>query len=547
MARIDWSEIEWWDLPGPAGFLRDAADRIASDAVGIVGVSLPSLRPKGLLDALAAHVEEEIGLRAILLDAASFDPGQSPAHALAAAAGAQPGEIRSTKDFITAPQLADYLFILDAISLEAWDVWSLFLRTFRTERIASDRLAAPRLVIVQPAKLPPGEAAVSLGRDILQWKKIVTRSDMQLYVETLLGPGDDLVHRTSVATITETACWDPDLAQLLAGRGISDRLNPTALLSGANLQNLGEPCWSNGLVDIWDGGAHVHTLALVGQDGGELLTRRIWRAHVGAIFPAVELVRQTFVRRYFDELQAQMPIQKQFHQTVRTYNHPLELEINDVAYYLRDQIPIDEKRLLYHFKDLRTAMAHMEPANAQLIVQASTAWNAFAKSATFNEEAMAWQWPRCGQRLVLLVGPSGAGKSTYASKTYLTDEILSSDAIREELFGTSDMGGNQEHIFQLLRVRAQVRLSSGRSAVIDATNIRQRDRIANALLVPRDIPVDYILIDRPMSEKERDAGWRAEKPDLLENHARLFARELPHILAGDELPNVVVHDMRTGI
>jgi predicted kinase len=146
----------------------------------------------------------------------------------------------------------------------------------------------------------------------------------------------------------------------------------------------------------------------------------------------------------------------------------------------------------------------------------------------------------------MLIGPSCAGKSTYAASTYLAEEILSSDEIRVELFGSMSMAGSQQRVFEVLRDRAMGRLSTGRSVVIDATNIHQRDRLANAFIVPSDVTVEYVLIDRPMSEKQRDAGWRAEKPQLLENHANAFARELPDILLGDNLPNVVVRDLRAG-
>jgi AAA domain len=77
---------------------------------------------------------------------------------------------------------------------------------------------------------------------------------------------------------------------------------------------------------------------------------------------------------------------------------------------------------------LRMAMAHMDPGDAWRIVRASTLWDRLEPD--FPAASTGWDWPRCGQRLVLMVGPSGAGKSTYAAEHYDRGDVVSSDAIR---------------------------------------------------------------------------------------------------------------------
>lgn len=52
-------------------------------------------------------------------------------------------------------------------------------------------------------------------------------------------------------------------------------------------------------------------------------------------------------------------------------------------------------------------------------------------------------------------------------------------------------------------------------------------------------------LDRPMEEKRRDAGWRAELSfDLLAKHDQTFRSQIGDILAGDGLPNITVVDLR---
>lgn len=540
---IDWSRVDWWDLPGPSNFIERAADKLVSDDGGLVGLFFPTRRPAGLRDALVAALERERGLRAILVQAKDAHSARSPAHALAAAAGAPPGSIRSTNEFINSPALANAIFLIDQLDLLDWGDWSLFFRSFRSERVRSGRISAPSMGVFAPLALPTGETEAVFGTSQVKWRDVVSRADMHLFVESRLGRSGNLAARTAVATVAEIACWDPSIAMQLTGQPLEDQIDPRKLFGALQL-TLGTPSWSNGLVDLVDGAPHTHTLALLGS--GELLARRIWRAHVAIVFPVIEQVRQTFVDRYFDKLAAVLPVNKTFfNSTTRTYSHPLELEINDVFYYLKDDIPAIEAALLRDLKSLRTSMAHMEPGNASMIVRASKGWEAILQDAASVSSVVGWDWPRCGQRLVLLVGPSGAGKTTYASVNYPGEVVVSSDLIRMELYGSHVMTGSQGAVFAALRQRVRYALSTGNSVVVNSTNLRRSDRLANVALVPADIPIEYVVIDRPMEEKRRDGGWRLEREGLLEGHAAIMLSELADILAGDGIPNVTVIDRRT--
>lgn len=81
----------------------------------------------------------------------------------------------------------------------------------------------------------------------------------------------------------------------------------------------------------------------------------------------------------------------------------------------------------------------------------------------------------------MLVGISGSGKTTYAhymKNTFLEPvEIVSSDSIREELYGDESIQGNPNKVFRIMLARTKRYLGEGKSVIYDATNLSDRRRI----------------------------------------------------------------------
>lgn len=154
--------------------------------------------------------------------------------------------------------------------------------------------------------------------------------------------------------------------------------------------------------------------------------------------------------------------------------------------------------------------------------------------------------------LTLMVGPSGAGKTSWLKEVgcieYLgwgiyPEHIVSSDMIRRDLCGDFRDQSRNDEVFAALRAVVRERVRHGLPTVVDATNLRRKDRLA--CVEGTKGAVRYIVIDRPMEEKRRTTGWRAELPiDLLAKHDQTFRSQLKDILAGDNLPNVSVVDLR---
>jgi predicted kinase len=73
--------------------------------------------------------------------------------------------------------------------------------------------------------------------------------------------------------------------------------------------------------------------------------------------------------------------------------------------------------------------------------------------------------------LVVLVGAAGAGKSTLAARLFPEADVLSSDTFRELVSGDPADQRVTKVAFSILHRELDRRLASGRTTVIDATNV----------------------------------------------------------------------------
>lgn len=82
--------------------------------------------------------------------------------------------------------------------------------------------------------------------------------------------------------------------------------------------------------------------------------------------------------------------------------------------------------------------------------------------------------------LVLLSGLPASGKTVFAARLAprLRARVLESDRVRRELFPRERRYTRAEHarVFAAVRERAAETLAAGRHVIVDATNLRERDR-----------------------------------------------------------------------
>jgi predicted kinase len=544
---VSGSLASWrWGLSGPSRFLAKVADALVSSE-GTVCVPLPPSVPDGALQALADRIRETTGTRVLISDAAGGVGQRGPAHWLAARAAVPPTGIRTAANFLDAPTLADVVFLVHGVPFGEWRQWALFLRLLKVERERAERLVAPGIAIVPPPGVQTGEIRAIFGRREFRWEGRVRRLDTELALQHAMGgPGDeDMAARTANATVVEIAGWDFRLLSELADQPLETRLEPLEHLRGmaADIPRM-VATWENGRADVWEGRTYEHALSVMARGADTVIEERVWRAQVREVFPFLDTVRLGFIARHHDDLAKSLssePLVRTFRNgRTRTIQRPDEMEMAELYNRLEEMLPEPDRKFLRSCNWLRNRVAHLTPGPASTVIQLSDYWADNADR--FPNPCHGWDWPRCGQRLTIMVGPSGGGKSTWAKANHPGD-VVSSDDIRLEMFRTLENEGDQEPVFRKLRAEVLTRLASGRSAVIDATNLEVRQRIANARLAPEDFPVEYVVVDRPMEEKLATAGWRADRPWIIPKQAEQFAAGLDAILSGDGLPNVTVRNL----
>jgi predicted kinase len=296
-------------------------------------------------------------------------------------------------------------------------------------------------------------------------------------------------------------------------------------------------------VDLWDDEPAAHAVAALKHGLREHVRRRIWSAQAGVILPFCFRILRAFIARYNDALARSVspanPLKKKHGDREFEITDPLKLEFYDVRELTKHLMPSTELELLKIAGWTRNAVAHFDVVTSKTLMLFSDHYE--ANRDILESEIPGWNWPRCGQTMTLTVGPSGAGKSHWSSSQGL--EVVSSDEIRKQISLDGEFSGNQATIFERVRSSSSRVLSVGRDVIVDAMHLETEHRRRQISTCPPDIGVRYVILDRPLTEKQKDAGWRAGR-GIIEKYDQQFREEVEAALNGDSNPKIMVEDLR---
>lgn len=157
-------------------------------------------------------------------------------------------------------------------------------------------------------------------------------------------------------------------------------------------------------------------------------------------------------------------------------------------------------------------------------------------------------------RLYFLVGIPGAGKSTYAQRLIDNDPSIvwvSSDAIRQELWGDANDQQNPSQVFDEMFIRTVDAMQKGTNVIYDATNLTAKTRKATLTRLRQTLDQDFIavadVIVCSLSECKRRQGERDRKvPDeVIDRMVRQF--QTPWYNEGWDTINVISCDKQQNI
>lgn len=144
--------------------------------------------------------------------------------------------------------------------------------------------------------------------------------------------------------------------------------------------------------------------------------------------------------------------------------------------------------------------------------------------------------------LTLLVGGSRSGKSSWVRAYNNEYKTISSDNIRAQMLSDWTDQSHNDAVFKYMREVVALRIKNGMDTIVDATNIRNKDRKEFLKIVDKDCRIMYCVFNRPLEDKIRDRGEIPEA--VVRKHENVFQSNLKDILSGDGDERVEVFDMR---
>ena len=120
-------------------------------------------------------------------------------------------------------------------------------------------------------------------------------------------------------------------------------------------------------------------------------------------------------------------------------------------------------------------------------------------------------------KLFMMIGLPASGKSTIAREMVMTEdaEIVSSDLIRKELFGSEEVQKDNNKVFEIVHNRLIEGLEAGKNMIFDATNIDYKKRRAFLQRLNKlNVQKIAILVATPYEEcLERNAKRKRKVPE----------------------------------
>lgn len=320
-----------WTLPGLDRWLEDLAERLG---LGLLLVPPMPAAPPGLVEGLIARCRGLGDRQDICCDAAETGP---PADILAKAVGCAP-----SVEALASAACDQQLVVLRLAPGATGQIapWQTFLG--RLARARRDSPGLCLLVVEAPAALR--------GPDLPwadDWRGSLGQGDRVIWAEKHLPRArNGLAAELAVALAVELCGWRLDLAADLAQASLDDLADPLGWLARRRD--------ADGLAE-GDGAGTGCPIALHRNGERAALQRRVWRAQLATLFPALEEARLDLIDRHRRRLRVDDHLRSLGVTSVE------EIELGALRHQLHGALDRREANRLESLARLRNRLAHRQP------------------------------------------------------------------------------------------------------------------------------------------------------------------------------------------
>jgi hypothetical protein len=330
-----------WTLPAAAAFLDEV--EAAHDA-GLAIVCDDPAMPAAWMDALAARLR----LRTQDVLAVQVEAGCSPATAIADQLGCSP----QLQAFLDSRHYGTSAIVdLAPLVEKAHNEWWTFLARFWEAR---DRAGAGISLIIAGVK---PTARLPSGLEHIVWGSRLRRLDVAIWAD-MHAPDERAEPLASLATAlgVELCGWRLDLVSEIVRAGRDDLIDPISWLERREAVPIEGP-------RRFSGTEMRCAIELVRMGGRAELERRTWRAHLTALFPWIEDLRQDAISRHRKLLRIDDHLRALGVRDIE------EIELGALAWQLRTRVAREEAVRLECLARIRNALAHRKPASPEDLEQ----------------------------------------------------------------------------------------------------------------------------------------------------------------------------------
>ena len=365
-------ESAWWRLPGPGRYLELVEEHLR-DGTSVL-LRHPDNFPASLKDAVERRVADSDRWNWRTLDLGDEDGGEEPVRMLTQRFVVAPNGPPSVPQLMEADSCRDLVLWIDGLERRWWNEWTEFLVDY--DRHARNAVAGHLLLCVHlvgdlAADNLPGLASVAN----CSWRNVVERHDALLFVAGLLrgDPRSGLLRNVRLALCTELAGTDGHLASQLAGAEIETLISPLSFLQDiARTRDLfrcpaAAATWEDGRSEYWDDSWRLNSCLAAAREQTREIRRRVWKAEIGVVFPFIEERRLEIV----DVLRPllKLPLNTEY----GVIEEAEDLEIGQLRHCARiSGVRGQVRRSLELLADMRHALAHLRPVNAEHLREAAS-------------------------------------------------------------------------------------------------------------------------------------------------------------------------------